>query len=100
MSKHFLEELRRLAPEEKPERLEVTARELEAMVLRLSALLMGLGDSLAQDNILTYFSATALAAVRNRQVDPNSNKLTPELLEWARSQFSEEEYAAGLREIE
>jgi hypothetical protein len=31
---------------------------------------------------------------------PHSGKLTPELLEWARKQFSEEEILAGLREIQ
>lgn len=32
--------------------------------------------------------------------NPEPMKLTPELLEWARSQFSEEEFLAGLREIQ
>jgi hypothetical protein len=34
------------------------------------------------------------------EIDRSSEKLSPELKEWARQHFSEDEFLAGLREIQ
>jgi hypothetical protein len=46
--------------------------------------------------------AAALAAFQNRvltDLAANGDRLSPELLAWARAQFTEEELVAGLREV-
>jgi hypothetical protein len=95
MSQEFFDLLARLAPAEKRERLELAAQELDAMVLRLTAVLNGLGDSRARQDILAYLSTRALASLNGGQAE-----ITPELIEWVLSQTNEEEIVAGLREIE
>jgi len=41
----------------------------------------------------------ALNGVAGSSAAPHSQKLPPELLEWARKTFNEEEFLAGIREI-
>ena len=100
MSQEFLDVLARLVPSEDPQRLDRTARELDAVVQRLAIVLEGFGDAGAQRDILAHLSATTFTRLTDPNAGPRSVKLTPELLEWARNQYTEEEIVAGLREIE
>jgi hypothetical protein len=99
MKQEFLDVLARLAPAGKPEQLDLAARELEVLAQRLAATLNDLGDARARNDILAYFNDRTRALLANGRVDPQPTKYPPELLEWARSQFTEEELLAGLQEI-
>lgn len=99
MSQEFFDLLARLAPVEKPERLQRTAQELDVLVSRLAAILQGLGDSRAQHELLAHFGARSLDFLVKGKDQPQAIKPSPEVMEWARNQFTEEEIVAGLREI-
>jgi len=71
MSEKFVDVVARLAPGQNPERLDLTARELDAMMLRLAAVLNGLGDARAQQDILAYFSARTLACLQDEKAEPS-----------------------------
>jgi hypothetical protein len=98
MSQEFLDVLARHAPAEEPQRLDKAARQLDTLSLRLAAVLDGLGDLSGRQEILAQFSARVLAALAQTN-GPRPLTPTPELLEWARGLFSDEEIVAGLREI-
>jgi hypothetical protein len=101
MSQEFHDVLARLSPAQKSDQLDATVRELDALTLRLAALLNVLGDARARQELLACFNARLLTLLVDARPDvPPAVKLTPELLEWARNQFTEEELVAGIREIE
>jgi hypothetical protein len=100
MSQEFLDPLTRLAPGEKPERLAAMAAELSALKGWLASFMNGLKGEDAQQEALACVFASALAALKNGQAGPEPTRLTPEELEWARSQIDLEEIRAGVEEIE
>ena len=100
MNQEFRDLLARLAPGEKPERLASMGAELDALKGWLTSVLNNLKDASAQQEMLAYFHASALAALKNGQADADMMHLTPELLEWARSQVNVEEILAAVAEIE
>jgi hypothetical protein len=100
MSQEFIEVLKRLAPDEPPDRLDRTARELQGMLERLTVVIESVGDAPGQQQILAEFNARALAALKNEGNGPKPMKITPELREWALRTFNEEECVAGIKEIE
>jgi hypothetical protein len=122
MSQELLDVLMRSTPAEVRERLNLSARDLDAQVLHLTASLNGQSDSPVSMAIFTYVTARSREAsmeaqrasqpliftpelvelrewVRRRYF-PQSQPVTPELLEWARRTFNEGEFLAGLREIQ
>jgi hypothetical protein len=98
-----------------------TSPALQQRLRRLSedlAVILGGCDALARDDILARLCAQVLSHIQaadtaarealatpaeDRQAidgqPPRPGELSPELLEWARQQFSAEEIVAGLREI-
>jgi hypothetical protein len=96
MSQNFYELLARVAPAEKPERREAAARELDVLTQRLVAIIENLGDSNAQRDILAFLSAKTLTRLENGA----TAIFTPDFLEWARTQYSDEEIIAGIREVQ
>jgi hypothetical protein len=99
MKEEFLEHLVQLAPAENRERLDLAAHELDALVTRLTAVLESLGDARLRQDMIAHFGARALALLNQPQEKLEPTRPTPELLDWARHQFSEEEIVAGLREV-
>jgi hypothetical protein len=114
MSQEFLDVLSRHAAAGELEKLDPVARELDNLSLRLATVLSGLQDSSARQDLLAQFDARVLGSLKEIEEkavrpgtsfpssEPNelpSGKLTPELREWARQQFSEEEIVAGLQEL-
>jgi hypothetical protein len=119
---------RRCEPAEMRKQLGTSARDLDARVLQLSASIHGTADLEGQDDspegraVFNYIAARChecgveaerssqpleyppeLVELREwvrRRYFPNSPPVTPELLEWARQTFNEEDYLAGLREFE
>ncbi len=122
MSQEVLEVLMRSTPAEARQRLNLSARDLDAQVLQLTASLNGQIDSSENQAVFNYVIARSredsieaqrasrpliytpeLVELRNWALPrflPNYQPVTPELLEWARRTFNEEEFLAGLREIE
>jgi hypothetical protein len=122
MSQDLLEALKHSTPAEVRERLNLPARDLDAQVLQLVASLNGQGDSPERTAIFTYVKArdreVGVEAQRASQplvyspemeqlrewvrhhYYPDSPAISPELREWACRTFNEEEFLAGLREIE
>ena len=100
MSQEFDDLLARLAPGEKPERLEQASRSLEDLVLQLAATLHGLGDPRARQDILAHVSARTRAFLGDANGEWVRPKLDPDLLEWARSQINEEDILTQLREVQ
>jgi hypothetical protein len=96
VGQEFLDLLARLAPGERPERLTSMAGLLGAMKDWLGSILNSLKDASAQQELLAYFSSSTLAGLKNGHAD--AEQLTPELLEWARSLYSEEEIRASIEE--
>ena len=122
MSQEILEVLKGSTPAEARQRLNLSARDLDAQVLQLTASLNGQIESPENKAIFDYVVARSredsieaqrasqpliytpeLVELRNwahPRFLPNYQPVTPELLEWARRTFNEEEFRAGLREIE
>lgn len=122
MSQELFDVLRRCTPAEAQKQLHVSARELDAQVLQLTASLNGQSDLPEGEAIFTYVMARSreasleaqrasqpliytpelveLRAWAHPRYLPQFQPVTPELLEWARRTFNEEEFLAGLREIE
>jgi hypothetical protein len=122
MSQELLDILMRSTPAEARERLNLSARDMDAQVLQLTGSLNGQGDSPECMAIFTYVTSRSreasveaqrasqpliftpeLVELREwalRRYFPQSQPVTPELLEWARRTFNEEEFLAGLREIQ
>ncbi len=122
MIQELLDILMRSTPAEARERLNLSARDLDAQVLQLTASLNGQSDSPESRAVFTYVMARSreasmeaqralqpltftpeLVELREwarRHYFPQSQPVTPELLEWARRTFNEEEFLAGLREIQ
>lgn len=100
MNQEFLDLLARLAPGEKPERLAKDAETLAALKGTLLSVLGSLKDASAQQELLAYFSESARAAIKNGQAKADRELLTPEFLEWARNEFTEEQIIASLEEVE
>ncbi len=99
MSQEFLEVLARIAPSAEPERRNVTAHELETLVLQLAASLHGLGEPRVLQDILACFSARALAFLGGGETAAQPTKYPPELLSWARTHVNLDAAAADLREV-
>ena len=99
MTQDFRDFLARLTPAESPERLDLSAQALDVLVRRLAIILNDLGDANAQQSLLAFVNSQTLACLEEEKTRPQPMKLTPELLEWARSQINEEEIVAGLREF-
>jgi len=99
MSQDFFDVLARLAPADDPERLNAAARVLSALSQQMTFVLEGLKDASARQEILSRFNANVLASLADAN-RPRSEALTPELREWARATFNEEEFLAGVREIQ
>ncbi len=91
------------------------SREVDTFRQRLADVLAAC-DAAAAQELLAQFKANILASVQAiddeaqrllalrsspapSEITPGTGKLTPELLAWARQQFSEEEIVAGLREL-
>jgi hypothetical protein len=122
MSQEILDVLMHSTPAEARQRLNLSARDLDAQVLQLTASLNGQIDSPENKAVFNYVIARSreesieaqrasqpliytpeLVDLRNWALPrflPNYQPVTPELLEWARRTFSKEEFLAGLREIE
>jgi len=123
MSKEILEVLMHSTPAEARQRLNLSARDLDAQVLQLTASLNGQDDSPEGQAVIAYTTARSYesAAEANGTSGPlnyapeirelrdwvcryyraqQQQYLTPEFLEQARQSFNEEEFLAGLREIE
>lgn len=122
MSQELYEVLMRFAPAEARQRLNLSARNLDAQVLGLTASLNGQIDSSENQVVFNYVIARSredsieaqrasqpliytpeLVELRNWAFPrflPNYQPVTPELLEWTRRTFNQEEFLAGLREIE
>jgi hypothetical protein len=123
MSKEILDVLMRSTPAEARQQLNLSARDLDAQVLQLTASLNGELESPERKAVVAYVNARIdetfgepgggtpplnLAPVveglrqwvcsHYRAV--SQQYLTPEVMEWARRTFNEEEHLAGLREIE
>jgi hypothetical protein len=123
MSQDILEVLMRSTPTEARQRLNLSARDLDVQVLQLTGSLNGQIDSPEQQAIVAYVNARIdepfgeegggtpplnltpeLEGLRQwvccHYRALQQQYLTPEVLEWARRTFNEEEFLAGLREIE
>lgn len=122
MEQNLFDVLRRSTPAEARQQLNLSARDLDARVLQLTGSINGQGVTPESEVIFAYAHArsreasieaqrasqplifpTELVELRewaHRRHFPDYHPVTPELLEWARRTFSEEEHLAGLREIE
>jgi hypothetical protein len=123
MGQDFLDVFMRSTPAEARERLGLPARAVDAQVLRLTTTLNGQNDSSERQAIVAYVdarisesSAEAEGASQSIHLTPELEELrlwvcrhyrllqqqylTPEVMEWARRTFNEEEFLAGLREIQ
>jgi hypothetical protein len=122
MSKEILDVLMRSTPAEARQRLNLSARDLDAQVLGLTASLNGEIESPENKAVFNYVIARSRedSIEAERASKPliyppelvklrewahprflsNYHPVTPELLEWGRRTFNEEEFLAGLREIE
>lgn len=123
MSQEILDMLMRSTPAEARQRLNLSARDLDAQVLQLTTSLNGQIDSPERQAIVAYVNARidepfgeGGGGTAPLNLTPEleglrlwvcchyralqQQYLTPEVLEWARRTFNEEEFLAGLREIE
>jgi hypothetical protein len=123
MNQELMEVLKRSTPAEARERLNLSARDLDTQVLQLTASLNGQDDSPEGQALVAYVTARIHEPLGEAKdsVPPlnlpaeleelrlwvcsyyraqQQQYLTPEFLEWARQSFNEEEFLAGLREIE
>jgi hypothetical protein len=123
MSQEILDVLMRSTPAEARQRLNLSARDLDAQVLQLTASLNGELESPERKAVVAYVNSRidepfeeAGGRVPPLNLTPEleglrqwvcchyravqQQYLTPEVMEWARSTFNEEEHLAGLREIE
>jgi hypothetical protein len=122
MSQNLLDVLSHSTPAEARQRLNLSARELDAQVLQLTASLNGYRESPEGQAIFSYVqersredSIEAQRASRpliyppelvelrewaRRRYLPMTGPITPELLEWARRTIDMEQLLAGMREIE
>ncbi|MHB1424259.1 MAG: hypothetical protein ACYC3I_13880 [Gemmataceae bacterium] len=123
MNQELLEMLKRSTPAEARARLNLSDRDLDAQVLQLTASLNGQIDSSVRQAILAYVDdrlresdKEARDSAQRPKLLPELGELhewlgrhyrmlqqqyhTPEVMEWARRTFNEEEFLAGLREIE
>ncbi|HEY7155041.1 MAG TPA: hypothetical protein VH575_13850 [Gemmataceae bacterium] len=114
---------RRREPAEMREQLGTSARDLDARVLQLVASLNGQDDSPEQQAISAYITARLYESTAETTNGSAALKftpelgelrewwcrhirwqqrqyLTPEVLEWARRNFNEEQFLAGLREVQ
>ncbi len=117
MDQSFLDVLKRHAAAGQPPAPDQLSEALDAACLRLANLL-GACDSALRQDLLALIPPRILALLGRKDAlevppangkngapspepmpGPPPMKLTPELLEWARRQFSEEEIVAGLREV-
>lgn len=118
----LFEVLKRLTPAEARQQLKLSIRDMDAWVLQLAGSLNGQIDSpenrVVFNYVITRSREDSIEAQRESQpliytpeleelrewalprFLPNYQPVTPELLEWARRTFNEEEFLAGLREIE
>lgn len=101
MSKTFLDILARQPGTVDPEKLVLLAREFDAKARELASLLQRCEASVRQEvqnefarEVRAYLECVGAPAWNHSEV------LTPEFREWALQQFSKEEIAAGLRDIE
>lgn len=85
-----------------PHMPEAVSQELQRICDQLAAL-VSMCDN--PQEVLAWFNAALLSSLdeQSKEALTSSNgslpKLTPELLAWARRQFTDEEFAAGLRDI-
>lgn len=123
MSQELFELLKRCTPAEARQQLNLSDRELDSRVLHLAASFNGQEDFPEKQTLIGYTTARsyeAAAATKDESqplvITPELRELrewvyrhlrleqrkylTPEVLEWARRTFNEEEFLAGLREIE
>lgn len=123
MSQELIEILMRSSPAEVRQRLNLSARDLDAQVLQLATGLNGEGESPEKQAVVAYVNARieeplgeAGARVPPLNLTPDleglrqwvccyyraqqRKYLTPELLEWARQSINEEEILAAFREIQ
>lgn len=123
MEQNLFDLLRRSTPAEARQQLNLSARDLDARVLQLTASVNGQGESPESQVVIAYVNARidepsgeTECLVPPLNLNPEleglrqwvcchyralqQKYLTPELLEWARRTFDEEVHLAGLREIE
>lgn len=122
MGQDLLNVLKHSTLTEARERLNLSTRDLDAQVLQLTASLNGQLDSPEDQAVFNYvidrsredsieaqrasqplIYTPELVELRNWAFPrflPNYQPVTPEIMEWARRTFNEEEFVAGLREIE
>jgi hypothetical protein len=123
MEQDLFDVLKRSTPAEARQQLNLSARDLDAQVLQLTASVNGQGESPESQAVIAYVNARIgePSGETECQVPPlnltpeleglrqwvcghyralQQQYLTPEVLEWARRTFDEEVHLAGLREIE
>jgi len=109
MSNRFLDVLARHTAnkEQGPEQKAAIARELQELCAHVAELLSPHPQA-ARQEVLGEFSAGALEPEKNDvdelppdfvAIDPVTGKPTPELIEWARQQYTEEQNMASIREV-
>ncbi len=103
MSNPFLNVMKRLHENGQSESDRRVSEALDETCRRL-ALLISTCDARVRQDLLNEFSSRVLTLLEEvksepRAAQPAPAQVPPDLLEWARRQFSEEEIVAGLREI-
>jgi hypothetical protein len=103
MTNPFLDVMNRLRQNGQSESDRRVSEALDETCRRLAALISTCDARLRQD-LLAEFSSHVRTLLKEAEsqagvAQPPSPQISPDLMEWARGQFSEEEIAAGIDEI-
>jgi hypothetical protein len=98
MNHNLLDELKRLAPQDKPEELQRAADELESLANQVAGVVKRLGDDSTRRGLLGCFELRAATLLFEPRKPPA--KYPPEFVEWALKQHSDEEVRAGFQEYQ